>query len=204
MRKLIARLCDRVILWGARHSEVSWFDGIRLADLRNRGDSFRQTLERSLRLVREHDPRRYARITRFIHWIVNRVTIKGSDATYDFSIRACHLEFYDDIPALTGDALAALYACVLIHESTHGLIESRGIEYCAANRVRVERLCVKEQNRFAARLAALDPTRYPIRLLAIDFDAGDWQEYWTLTPLGRSLSLLAKACADKARTSRSK
>ncbi len=200
MRKFIGNLCGRVILWGNRQSEVGRFDGIGLADLRKRRDSFRQTLEQSLGLVREHDPRRYARIKRFIHWIVNRESTKGSSAGYDFDIRTCHIEFYDDIPDLTPDVLVALYACVLVHESTHGLITSRGIEYRADARVRIERLCVKEQNRFAARLAALDPDRYPSRLLIQDFQPKDWGEYWTLSSLQHGLSLLSRGLRETAQT----
>lgn len=197
MRKLIIRLCDWLILRGMRRNEVGRFDGIGLADLRNHGDCFRQTIEESLCLIREHDPRRYARIRRFIHWIVNRVASKGSGGGYDFSIRTCHVEFCDDVPGLARGALAAIYACILVHESTHGLVESLGIHYHGDDRARIERLCVKEQNRFAAKLVALDPGRYPARSLLLDFEASAWQEYWAMTPLGQGSSLLSRAWADK-------
>jgi len=200
MRKFITRICNCLILRGARHHEVGQFDGIRLADLRGSGDSFRQMLGHALEMVEEHDPRRYARIKRFIHWIVNHINAKGSHATYDFSIRTCYLEFCDDFPSLSRDTLAALYAGILVHESTHGLIAARGIEYCADDRVRIERLCVKEQNRFASRLVASDPALYPRRLLIHDFDAVDWEEHWALSPLARGLSLLTRAWTDKPRT----
>jgi hypothetical protein len=203
MRKLIGDLSGRVVLWGNRLNEVGRFDGIGLADMRKRGESFRQTLEQSLSLVREHDPRRYARIKRFIHWIVNRASTKGSSGGYDFDIRTCHLEFYDDIPGFAHDALAALYASLLVHESTHGLIASRGIKYRADDRIRIERLCVTEQNRFAARLVALDPERFPERLLIQSFAAGDWGEYWALSPVQRGLSLLSRGLREMARTRRS-
>lgn len=202
MRNLVTRICDRVILWGMRGNEVGRFDGIGIADMRNGGDSFRQTMQDSLMLVRQHDPRRYARIKRFIHWIANRVSSKGSAGGYDFSIRTCHIEFYGEFPGLVRDAMVAVYACILVHESTHGLIESLGIQYCGDDRARIERLCVQEQNRFAAKLVALDPGRYPASCLLVDFKASDWQEHWSMTPLGSGLSLLSRALTDGNRTRR--
>lgn len=203
MRSVIGNLCGRVILWGNRLNEIGRFDGIGLADMRKRGDSFRQTLEQSLGLIREHDPRRYARIKRFVHWIVNRASIRGSSAGYDFGIRTCHIEFCDDIPGLTREALPAFYACILVHESTHGLIESRSIQYRADHRERIERLCLKEQNRFASRLIALNSARYPSQLLIWDFQPDDWAEYWELSSLERGLSLLSRGIKETVRTSRS-
>ncbi len=202
MRKIITKLLDKGILWGLRGSEVGRFDGIGLADLRTHGDSFRRTMEESLCLVRDHAPRRYAQIKCFIHWIANRMDSKGSGGGYDFSIRTCHLEFYDEFPGLVRDVMVAVYACILVHESTHGRIESLGIQYRGDDRARVERLCVQEQNRFAAKLVALDPDRYPASCLLVDFKASDWQEHWSMTPLGRGLSLLSRTWADRNRTRR--
>ena len=202
MRTLVTKLLDKGILWGLRGNEVARFDGIGLADLRKDGDSFRPTIEDALRLIREHDARRYARIRCFIHWIVNRMDSKGSGAGYDFSIRTCNIEFYADIPGFPREALAALYACILIHESTHGLIESRGIKYHGHDRARIERSCVQEQNRFAAKLVARDPVRYPSRLLLVDFQAGDWEEHWAMTSVGRALSMLSRDWVHRNRTRR--
>ncbi len=167
---------DRLILWVLRHSDVSHVDGIGIVDLRARGDSFLPTVQRALQLVREHDPRRYARIVRHIKWIVNQVTA-GKDIEYNERIRLCGVEF-SEIPGLENDVLAAAYACFLVHEATHGVIASRGIKYSPQNRTRIEHLCTTEHNRFAALLATAEPARYPLELLRWDFDADQWKEAW--------------------------
>lgn len=202
MRKLLVRLSDVGLLWTVRHSEVARFDGIGLADVRRRGDSFARTIGHSLRLVKELDARRYARITRLIRWIVNGVYVKGTVATYFLSIRTCWVQFEDDFPELTEDILAGIYACMLVHESTHGVIASRGIKYSPANRTRIERLCVTEETRFAERLVASDPARYPSSVFVLDFAAEHWDDYWTQGPLEKSLSILSRTLTDRARTRR--
>lgn len=198
MSNFLPKIVDRAILWVARRNEVGLLDGIRLADMRDRGDAFCDTMLNSLRLVREHDPRRYARIKCFIHWIINAPTTLS--ARYDFSIRTCFIEFYDEIPGLTPRGLASLYATILIHESTHGLIESKGIEYEGDRRARIEHACTKEQNRFAARLVALDPAQYPKQDLLQDFDPSQWQEEWDKSRLLRGFSILSRSWKDVART----
>jgi len=196
MLKLLARLCDRVLVWNARHCEVGRFDGIVLADARNRHDSFAETMPRSLKLVRDHDPRRYARVKLFIHFIVNTVNTAKGGATYSLGKRTCDVEFDDNITGITQELLAALYACVLVHESTHGVIESRGIEYSGDDRRRIERLCVREENRFAAKLVAFDPELYPPSILLRDFNARDWEEHWSMSNLDLALSLWRRSCED--------
>src|SRR6266446_485508 len=190
MRKGHKTFGDRLILWAARGSVVGCFDGIRIADVKKR-DSFKRTIEQALSLVRQHDPRRYARITRFIHWIVNHPT-PGQSIDYNDRIRLCTVEFVK-IPGLNQETLAAFYAVCLVHESTHGLVDSRDIPYEKENRARIERLCVTEQNRFASKLAAADPARYPVELLHVDFQASWWKEAWTGSRLKTGLSLLRRA-----------
>lgn len=194
MQRFLTGILNRVVLLLMRMSIVGRFDGVALVDFRSRGDSFRETVEESLRLVRKHDVRRYARVIKHIRWIVNAVN-NSLGAEYDSSIRSCTIEFFDvsDFPK---DALAAMWACCLVHEATHGAIGSRGIKYNAQNRARIERLCVAEQNRFAARLAAVDPERYPKSLLHEEFDEASWKGEWNTSRLKRSLSYLSRCYAD--------
>jgi hypothetical protein len=115
---------------------------------------------------------------------------------YNSRIRACSIEFFT-IPDVSEDILAAGHACFLVHEATHGVIESRGIQYDGLNRVRIERLCLAEQNRFAARLAAADPERYPLNLLHMDFDESYWKGEWTAGRPRRILTFLSRWCNDR-------
>jgi hypothetical protein len=185
------------MLRAIRAEEVSAGDGIALCDLRKRGDSFRPTMEAALRIIKEQDSRRYARVARYIHRVVNAVSNCGLQGRYFFETRMFMLEFRDGVTGISDDALAAFYACVLVHESTHGVLAARRIGYSGKNRPRIERLCVTEQNRFAVRLATTDPARYPIDLLHIDFDETDWRQSWNTGRLKSGFSLVWRAFKDK-------
>jgi len=191
------KLSDWAILRTIKAEEVSVGDGIALCDLRKRGDSFRPTMEAALRIIKERDLRRYARVVRYIHRVVNAVSNCGLHGRYFFEMRMFMIEFRDGVPGFNADALAAFYACLLVHESTHGIVAARSIDYSVEDRLRIERLCVAEQNRFASKLAAADPARYPVELLHIDFDERDWNEAWNTNPLKGGLSLVWRALKDK-------
>ena len=188
-------LGDRMILWLARGSQVGCVDGIRLADIR-KNDCFRTTIERALALSRQYDPRRYKRVIRYIHWIVNQAT-PFQTIEYTTSINACMVEFLE-IPGVGSELLAAFYACCLVHEATHGVVDSWGISYRGENKVRVERLCVTEQNRFASRLAIAQPTLYPENFLRLEFDQGMWKDAWTGNRFKAAVSLLGRAMSNTA------
>ena len=120
------KLTDRMQLWGTQQNEIARIDGISLANNRpHQKLIFQQTMEDSLRLVREHDPRRYARITKHFRWIYNCILRKGMDGMYCSSIRTCVVNFRW-MPGADNDLMAAFYACILVHESTHGLIRAWG------------------------------------------------------------------------------
>ena len=188
-------LAGRMILWGARGSEVGQFDGIRLANMRTSGGSFKQTLENSLGLIRQHDLRRYARVRGQIRWIVNNKTPSG-EMEYLEELQLCMFEFFEP-PWLGREVLAAIYASFLVHEATHGRIFSRGIPYDAKTRMRIERLCTREQNRFGARLAAVDPIRYPPDMLRFNFDESYWKEAGEGANLKKGISYVLR-CLSKS------
>lgn len=197
MLKSINRLCDWVMLRTIRADEVHLADGVALCDLRKRGDSFQPTMEAALHLLKEHDARRYARVLRYIKHIVNAVSTCGTQGQYFFSMRAFMLEFLDGVPGFDDNALAGFYACILVHEATHGLLAERGVKYSGTDRGRIEHLCVAEQNRFAARLAAADPLRYPMDLTHVDFDENDWHESWSTGPLKTGALLVWRTLRDR-------
>jgi hypothetical protein len=194
MGRVLDKLVHRMELYAMQHAAIGTFDGIGLVDFRGHPKSFRHTVECSLRLIRDNDPRRYARITKHIRWIANRVT-NTMGIEYEPWICACNVEF-TDIPGASPDVLAAGYACFLIHEATHGAIEARGIPCDVSHRVRIERLCMAEQNRFAARLAALDPQRYPLHLLQLEFNENYWRNEWSAGRLKITSSFLSRWFAD--------
>ena len=185
---------DRVMLWSIRKSETGQFDGIGLASLRGHGDSFTRTVQSSLELIKEHDPRRYARVKQHIAWVVNQVN-SALGAQYQPKIRTLFLQF-EEVPELSPDVLIAFYASILIHEATHGVIEARGIQMSETNRLQIERLCTREQNRFAGRLSARDAERYPSALLHFNADESYWSAEWKKSGGQRALSFIRRSIAD--------
>jgi hypothetical protein len=183
-----------MVLWSLRTSKANYFDGIGLVDFRGSGNSFSETMRCSLRLIQEQDTRRYARVTKHIVWIVNQIN-NALGAQYEHSIHALFVQF-DDAPDLSRDLVIAIHAILLIHEATHGVIESRGIRLTTDNRVQIERLCTTEQNRFAARLSAYDAVRYPLELLQCKFDARDWEPEWQRNRAERGISFVKRWLAD--------
>ncbi len=166
-------------------------DGIRIVDLRKRGDCFTRTLVGALGLVREYDPRRYKRIIRHIGWIVNEFALsRGME--YEARNRVCSVEF-SEAAGIAQELLVAVYASGLIHEATHGVVISHGIPYDDQMRIRIEQLCVKEQNRFLVRLAHADPERYPLELIHVDFNESDWEPDWTMNRLQKVLRAFSRA-----------
>ena len=169
MPKFINKLADRTFEWGIKGNEVSQIDGIVLIDGRQRGGTFQTTIENALRLIQRHDPRRYARVVRYISRIVNVILPAGYHVRYDFNTRTVKLEFME-FQKFTDDKRAAIYACILIDQATDGALRSKGIVRDSKNRMRVKRIGFAEHNRFAARLVAADPVRYPSKLLELKFN----------------------------------
>jgi hypothetical protein len=182
-------------LWSIRGSEKARFDGIGLADVRGHGSLFSQVIQSSLRPIQQQDARRYARVKRHISWIVNQIT-NALGAQYQPRIRTIFLQF-DELRELQSDVVIAFYACIIIHEATHGEIESRGIEWSADNRLRIERLCTLEQNRFAAKLSAREPERYPATLSHFSDDQRLWASEWKKGRGEKAISLIKRSLADR-------
>lgn len=182
MRKLIARLATGVVLWFQSRSEVARFDGIILADLRShRGQTqhFRNTLLAALRLLKETDPRRYARVSTRLSWVVSTTLSRHGTAEYRHATRTCAIDFLEPSPEYDSEFLIGWYACTLVHEATHGEIRHRGIPYTRELRSRIERLCVREEQRFVTRLTLTRPDLAD--RLYYEFDAANWKWSWSAT-----------------------
>lgn len=185
MRKFILELCNQFRLWLQRTSEVARFEGIILADLKNSQNQtqhFRETFLASLRLLQHSDIRRFIRIQRHIAWITNH-TLAGGGAEYDHAIQTCYVDFDDTKLEADPEYYIGYYACTLVHEATHGVIRSRGILYTPELRKRIERLCVREEQRFLLHLTLLKPDL--AARINREFDVSDWKSYWEATPFKR-------------------
>ena len=177
--KLIHQLLRRAQFRLQTSSKVGEYEGIALADLRERSDHFRTTLLAAIQLLRATDPRRFARVQREIAWIVN-CTLPCPGAEYDGEFRMCRVDFEE--PTATSDSQFAIgwWACTLVHEATHGVVGRRGIIYAGDLRSRIERLCVREENRFLDRLSTTHPEL--AQELHRQYSAAEWEFAWRATP----------------------
>ena len=172
MAKLIRKLLSWAIEWSIKGNEVSQIDGITLIDVRERGGCFKQTIENSLLLIQKYDPRRYARVKRYISRIANVITPSGFTGKYDFSTRTVHLEFRE-MSKLTNEERAAIYASVLVDNATRGVLQRarRRIMNHPENGIRMARLYVTEHNQFLEKLVEADLLPFPtFRLFRMEFD----------------------------------
>jgi hypothetical protein len=182
MRKLIQRLARDLQLWIYRKNEVGQFEGLRLVDLNRPPEKiphFRDILLSSLSLLKETDRNRFNRVSKYLCWIVRTTLSTRGRAEYHHSTRTCQIDFIPPSAEYDSEWLIGWYACTLIHEATHGKIQSLSIAYTPKLRVRIERLCVKEEQCFLLRLTITKPDL--AERLYREFDASKWRESWRAT-----------------------
>jgi hypothetical protein len=159
-----------------------------LADTRRSSPHFKTTVLTALQFLKEHDPRRFARVQRYITWIVNCALELGAAAEYNYEIRTCSIDFQEPPAGSAPGFSAALYARTLVHEATHGLVKSRHIPYTPELRARIEGLCVAEENRFVCRVGRSQPEL--AKHLRRQFATLSWQPMWTASRWQRVLAVL--------------
>jgi hypothetical protein len=167
----------RYLLRLQRENEIARFDDIILSDTQNSA-LFRSAVPSALQLIKSLDSRRFRRLQRYVKWIVNCPLPYGG-GQYHYPTRTCRLDFEKTTPEPDPAYAAAAVASTLIHEATHGILWSRGIGYSAQLRSRVEHCCVREQNRFIARLAVTRPDI--AKFYHREFVESDWHRSWTAT-----------------------
>ena len=182
------KLLNRGLLRFQRTNEVARFDGIILADTQD-SSLFRRNVLSALQLIKDLDSRRFRRLQRNITWIVNCPLPHGG-GQYHYPTRTCRLDIEKATPELDPEYAAAAIASTLIHEATHGALRARGIGYSAQLRSRVERCCVKEQNRFIARLSSSRPDI--AEFYHREFTESRWHRSWTATRLQSLLDLVRR------------
>jgi hypothetical protein len=173
--KFFKALGRKGLLWIYRKCESARFDGIALVDW-DETPHFVTIVTAALKVIKENDPRRFHRVQREIRFVVNCTRPFGGGA-YFSDTKACEFEF----EALRSDEEIQFYtywyACALVHEATHGRLQSCGIPYTPDNRARIEKLCVTEERRFARRLTL--PPRVSAWLQESQvFDPQKWERNW--------------------------
>lgn len=144
----IAQLGRLVLLrMGMIVSPRTIVEGIELVALADVGREIElQTVRQiaaALRLIKSTDPVRWSRVRRDLKRIL--VTEVGGPL-YVHPVRAALLR-----AGYVHSASVAYLALTLVHEATHARLWSRGIRYAAADRERIERICVRAEVAFAER-----------------------------------------------------
>ena len=142
--KVEAALCKRAIL-GEYH-------GVRICDLNFNDDDnqrFLKETKRVLDLIAVRDPRRFHRVQRHIRYLLNCELYSGAGYAPG---QVCKIDFGRFDFRKNPKGCFYVYAGMLVHEATHGLLRSKGFGRTKANWVQVERICCAEQNRFLAKV----------------------------------------------------
>ncbi|MDB6020512.1 MAG: hypothetical protein JWQ04_369 [Pedosphaera sp.] len=135
--QLCSCLCPKVIV-----------KGIRVVDINSRTRAaFASAIESALELIEKTDISLFKRTKKEILRIDH---LPCGGAHYSRHLRQCVIDL-DKLIGNTNDEKSAhsRLAVTIVHEATHGYLYSRGIYYAKSNHWRVERICIKEQNRFA-------------------------------------------------------
>ena len=159
---------------------------------------FAQATRAALEVIQRYDPRRFRVIEREVRLIVNQSLV--SWASYDRSIRQCRVDFAKYWLDADGRMCAdpetehyewylARYASSLVHEATHGRLESLHFAYTKATRLQIERICVSEQRRF---LSHLPQDKYDFNAIIPGFDPQRWEANWQRGRWKRALLLLQR------------
>ena len=109
-------------------------------------------LREALALIATHDPSRYAKMGRDLTGVWARI-VPGSIGKFDYRHFICELDH-----RFVKTASAEQIASVIVHEATHARLWRRGIEYPEELRSRIEAVCIRRQQAFAARLPAPELT----------------------------------------------
>ena len=134
--------------------------------------SFLKHTSDALSLIRKFDPKRYRRVCQYVRIIVNRPLISGGN--FERVGKICNVDYDKYYATGPREWRERFYACLIIHEATHGMLDAKGIAYSKKNWERTERLCSLEEYRFIRRVDEwwADEYRSPKR-----FDPAFWRRY---------------------------
>ena len=167
------------------------FDGISIVDMslrRGLDERFQADIVAALNLIKRVDPRRYHRIQREVRCIKNTEQIPIT--SYARLLQTCTFD-YSRIDARKNPEWYHWWlAMKLVHEASHGAIYSRNIAYTPGLRLRIERLCHREETRFAKRADMVN--KQWCDALVSEFDERRWQPHWNMTAWERVTRLIAR------------
>ncbi|MEM6821060.1 MAG: tetratricopeptide repeat protein [Verrucomicrobiota bacterium] len=173
-----------------RLGELGQYRGIRITDV-NLDDSddalFLDMVTEALKLIEKNDLRRFERVCRHVNWIVNSELL--SLGRYQRIFRVCYLDFLGYGVAEEREKNVVRLALTIIHEATHGHIFAKHVAYTKSLRIRIERLCRLEEERFLEKL----DRRWKEELSEeLKFDPRPWIDSWQQKISERFRSMLKR------------
>jgi hypothetical protein len=177
-----------------KHFDCGNYETIRLVDIATAPEDVKSNKEfiaftaNALDLIRATDPRRYRILLREVRLIVNSRIMGGGQYMREFRRISVNFPLYNVDPVDERYKMyLAGYACILVHEATHGRLFSLGIPYNKRTWERCEGLCFLEEKRFISRLNAVT---YDPQHLVEEVDAARYKSMRTPATKVRFLSRL--------------
>lgn len=132
-----------MLLFLSRIQQTVVYRGIKIVPLHPYGREIAEEARGALELIYRRDPRRFARIQAHIRLI--GVGNSKEQGFYHRTGRYCAIRRI--VPTEDVDP-RSLYGAVLVHEATHGLLDSKRFAHLKSTNARIERICRSEHERF--------------------------------------------------------
>lgn len=130
-------------LWAVKRNN---FGDIGISDCKSSDPSFSLAVLRAFALIEQVAPNRIGRARKYFRWIVNRSLVTGSGgAQYDHWASVCSIDFESSGNSERDMIFVALS---IIHECAHARLLGLGIPYTGNNFLRVEKICIREEQAF--------------------------------------------------------
>lgn len=169
---VVLRLVQRVgmRLSRTRHLDGVWIGIMGIGDQSD--DHLLDRVEEAMRLIKTHDPSRYRRIIRDLDriWIT---VLTGSQGEFIAEFRRCDIE-----ERFVASESPENIASVIVHEATHAHPCLVKIGYPEALRLRIEKICLRQELAFLDRLPGGGEARRDLvtNLLA---NIDHYRSFWT-------------------------
>jgi hypothetical protein len=201
LRELINVVLGKRRTWVWKRKALKVHDGIRIVYRSLRKDlveEFAPKVCEALALIASKDPRRYRRVRRYVQFIVAQEL--DAAAVYYRRPPACLVDFGRYMDRRVGKRVASLLAASIVHEATHGAL----FHWCPRPDreagLRMERICMIEQIRFAHRVSAELGAAYS----KVCSDWPKWRRAYEQRPAAgswRKFMAIFRRCQEAARKS---
>ena len=124
--------------------------GIRIIDfLAESHEVFVRQTREALDMIATIDSRRFDRVREHVKTILNLPSVRY--ASYQRPLRVCSINLSSLNFEVEPDFASKFYACIIVHEATHGYLFSKYLPQTRHTVDQIERICTHEAVRFALR-----------------------------------------------------